>query len=83
MTDRRYIVPVVAHRLFGWRIEGTENVPETGGFIIAANHVSYADPPLIGAAAPRRPALMALMAASMSDSGSPSWLVTVPLRMPS
>lgn len=34
----------------GWRLEsyGLENIPESGGFIIAANHRSYADPPLVG-----------------------------------
>jgi 1-acyl-sn-glycerol-3-phosphate acyltransferase len=44
---------LLARVLFGWRVEGETNLPETGGFILAANHVSYADPPLIGAASPR------------------------------
>lgn len=34
---------------FRWRVIGAENVPKTGGVILAANHVSYADPPLVGA----------------------------------
>jgi 1-acyl-sn-glycerol-3-phosphate acyltransferase len=55
----RNLARFLAHRLFNWRIEGTELVPKTGGFIIASNHVSYADPPLIGAAAPRRLRFMA------------------------
>jgi 1-acyl-sn-glycerol-3-phosphate acyltransferase len=34
---------------FRWRVLGAENVPKTGGVILAANHASYADPPLVGA----------------------------------
>ena len=33
---------------FRWRVRGAENVPKTGGVILAANHASYADPPLVG-----------------------------------
>ncbi|MGD8394062.1 MAG: lysophospholipid acyltransferase family protein [Candidatus Eiseniibacteriota bacterium] len=49
----------LARALFGWRVDGREHIPATGGFIVAANHIAYADPPLIGAAAPRRLAYMA------------------------
>lgn len=40
-------------RLFGWRVRGLENVPPTGAVIIAPNHVSMFDPPLVGCATPR------------------------------
>lgn len=40
--------------LGGWRVEGREHVPRTGGVLIAANHTSYADPPVVGLAMPRR-----------------------------
>lgn len=40
--------------LFRWRVEGQENVPATGPVIIAPNHLSNLDPPLIGTVLPRR-----------------------------
>jgi 1-acyl-sn-glycerol-3-phosphate acyltransferase len=33
-----------------WEVEGREQVPAEGGVILAANHTSYVDPPLVGAA---------------------------------
>jgi len=38
---------------FGFRVKGRENVPKTGGFILAPNHTSYLDPPVAGSACPR------------------------------
>lgn len=35
------------------RFLGAENVPESGGFILAGNHVSYLDPALLWAGVPR------------------------------
>lgn len=43
------IVSVVS----GWEVRGREHVPRTGGLIVASNHVSYFDPPLVGTAAVR------------------------------
>ena len=39
---------------FGLEVVGREHVPRSGAFLVASNHVSYLDPPLVGAACPRR-----------------------------
>ena len=44
---------------FSLSVHGREHIPKTGGFILASNHVSYLDPPLLGAACPRRLCFMA------------------------
>ena len=43
----------------GMDVKGKNNVPQKGGVIIASNHISYLDPPLIGAVTPRRATFMA------------------------
>ncbi|MEP6756096.1 MAG: lysophospholipid acyltransferase family protein, partial [Chthonomonadales bacterium] len=37
----------------GIKVEGRENIPKTGPAIIAPNHISFADPPLVGVTLPR------------------------------
>lgn len=37
----------------GWKVEGREHVPATGGLIVASNHISFWDPPLVGTAVRR------------------------------
>jgi 1-acyl-sn-glycerol-3-phosphate acyltransferase len=44
---------LIERLLFGMRIHGDERVPQTGGVIIASNHISYNDPPMVGSAVPR------------------------------
>jgi len=39
---------IIATVIFRVKIIGTENIPEKGGFILASNHISYYDPPLVG-----------------------------------
>ena len=41
------------------RIYGRENIPRTGGFIVAPNHTCYLDPPLTGCGCPRKIHFMA------------------------
>jgi 1-acyl-sn-glycerol-3-phosphate acyltransferase len=43
----------------GFEIKGKENIPPEGGVLVAANHISYLDPPLIGSLLPRRATFMA------------------------
>ena len=40
-------------------VEGTENIPQAGPLVIASNHLSLLDPPVIGVAAPRKVHFMA------------------------
>jgi 1-acyl-sn-glycerol-3-phosphate acyltransferase len=42
-----------------WRVEGKENVPRKGPLIVVSNHMTYVDPPLLGASIPRRITFMA------------------------
>ena len=59
MGVARVLVRVIFGVLGGWRAEGREHVPPTGGVLIAPNHLSYADPPAVGKAMPRRCHFMA------------------------
>jgi 1-acyl-sn-glycerol-3-phosphate acyltransferase len=38
----------ISSLIFRIRIYGREHIPPSGGFILASNHVSYFDPPLVG-----------------------------------
>ena len=40
-------------------VEGTENIPQAGPLVIASNHLSLLDPPVIGVAATRKVHFMA------------------------
>jgi 1-acyl-sn-glycerol-3-phosphate acyltransferase len=45
---------VVSWLLFNPRTLGRENIPRTGGFIMASNHISNYDPPIVGSWQPRQ-----------------------------
>ncbi|MGC8862056.1 MAG: lysophospholipid acyltransferase family protein [Armatimonadota bacterium] len=54
------ILSIIVCRIFGrWTVIGRENVPTTGGVLLCANHVSYIDPPALGAGCPRKVHFMA------------------------
>jgi 1-acyl-sn-glycerol-3-phosphate acyltransferase len=42
------------YRIFhGFRVEGLENAPKEGPFLLASNHLSFLDPPALGCRMPR------------------------------
>ena len=46
----RFVLMVVGR----WKVNGREHLPRQGGVILVANHLSNADPPILGAAIARR-----------------------------
>lgn len=50
----RFLLRVIFRFGFGFEVRGRERIPRHGGVILAANHMSYLDPPALGAASPRR-----------------------------
>jgi len=54
-----WIVRTAFELFLGLRVEGHEHIPDAGGVILASNHVSYLDPPVIGAASPRELSFLA------------------------
>jgi 1-acyl-sn-glycerol-3-phosphate acyltransferase len=53
------IVPPVAKVIWRPTVSGLENIPLTGGVILASNHLSFADSMVIPIVAPRRVAFLA------------------------
>lgn len=47
------LISLFTRLLLGCRVEGNEHLPRAGGFLLAANHKSYLDPPLVGGFADR------------------------------
>lgn len=49
-----YIIRVAFDMFFRGEVAGTNHFPKTGPFLIAANHASHLDPPMIGTHVPRQ-----------------------------
>ncbi len=49
----QFLVLTIFRVLYRVRIHDIDNIPKRGGVIIAPNHASYLDPPLIGSIVPR------------------------------
>ena len=58
-----YVAKVIVRALFTlltrWEVKGKENVPSQGALLVVANHLSLADPPLLGVSLGRRIIFMA------------------------
>ena len=55
----RFLLQAIFRLGFGMDVRGRSHIPRRGGFLLASNHLSYLDPPLLGAACPRRLSFMA------------------------
>ncbi len=68
------IIVIIYGRLFlRIKIEGTENIPGEGPVVIMANHISFKDPPLIGAFISRKINFMAKK--ELFDNPLLGWLI--------
>lgn len=52
-SGARFLLDGLVRVVSSWEVRGRENIPRTGGLIVASNHVSFFDPPLIGIATVR------------------------------
>ena len=55
----RWVVRLGLKWKYGLACEGAENVPREGGLVVAANHCSYLDPPVLACTVPRPVCFMA------------------------
>jgi len=49
----KFFFSIVFRLVFHTRIVGLERVPRDGGLLVVCNHISFLDPPLLGAVMPR------------------------------
>jgi 1-acyl-sn-glycerol-3-phosphate acyltransferase len=54
-----YLLRAILFVVARWEVVGVERLPSTGPVLLVANHLKAADPPLLGAAVPRRVVFMA------------------------
>jgi 1-acyl-sn-glycerol-3-phosphate acyltransferase len=45
-----HLLHIIFRNFLHLKVYGKENIPKEGGVIVAANHISYLDPPLLGVA---------------------------------
>ncbi len=66
-----YVIIGIYDALFRGEVAGLEHIPRTGPFLIAANHASHLDPPIIGSQVSRQIAFFARK--SLWKPGLASW----------
>jgi len=80
----QWLINLGSTALFGLRVEGREKVPKRGGVIIAPNHLSYYDPPLVGSALLKREIYYLTKEELFSSKKFFSWLIrkfnAIPIR---
>ncbi len=54
-----YVITVIYDMFFRGDVAGLENVPKHGPFLVASNHASHLDPPIVGCHIPRQMAFFA------------------------
>ena len=69
----RLLTILFAKLLFRLEVRGREFVPSHGAFILASNHLSYLDPPMLGVASPRILHFMA--SASLFNDPGFGWVI--------
>ena len=63
-----FFFPIIFKIWLRWEVYGRDNIPSEGPVVIAANHLSLLDPPILGAAATRKVHFMA-----KSELFKPAW----------
>ena len=73
---------LISKGVFRIRVYGRDNVPKTGGFILAPNHRSYYDPPIVGCWTRRKVYFMAKAELMKSGFGKAFFgqLYVIPVR---
>ncbi|MEY4940506.1 MAG: hypothetical protein RIQ93_2241, partial [Verrucomicrobiota bacterium] len=66
-----YALAVTFDMFFRGEVAGRENLPKTGPFLIAGNHASHLDPPMIGSQVPRQMCFFARK--TLWRGGAASW----------
>lgn len=61
----------IGRSYFGLSVDGLNHMPRSGGAIVAANHASWLDPAVVGAACPRP--IRFLIARSVYEKGAMRW----------
>lgn len=79
-SDGFYDFIVRCVRMLSWcvariEIEGLERIPQEGGVILVSNHISYADPLLLGGAITRRRRVRALAKESLFRAPIVGWIL--------
>lgn len=72
----RSLVRIILRVAFRFSVSGVENIPATGGVIIAPNHISNLDPPVIGCALPDNRRIRFMAKIELFQNAAVRWVVT-------